>query len=252
MNHSVFFYYQAPPNLRSRDRVIPDGEQEFELVLEGFGVFFIDGQEHRLGPGDFIRFQPHDRIQVDADAAHPYFCAVIHCREEEAFPFFRRCGRLHSPEFARSLAHQAAELFTRNRITAADLAGWLGIFHQAQRAAQLAEEAIALPPAVDRTLQYLKKNYARRLTVARLAVIAGVSAPHLFALFRQTLGISPMRLTTNLRLEAAGTMLTSETLSVKEIAFRCGFVNAVVFGAVFKRQYGHTPGAYRKLFADKS
>ncbi len=53
------------------------------------------------------------------------------------------------------------------------------------------------------------------------------------------------------RLGKACEMLENTNMTVKEILFKTGFVNASYFGVVFKKHYGITPANYRKLYGKK-
>ncbi|CAB3748465.1 helix-turn-helix transcriptional regulator [Paraburkholderia humisilvae] len=82
------------------------------------------------------------------------------------------------------------------------------------------------------------------LNIARIAHEMNVSPNYLGRAFH-SVGQSPMRYVTSLRLDHAARLLADETLQVKQIAFSCGFINASHFSKAFKQKYGVTPREFR-------
>ena len=59
-------------------------------------------------------------------------------------------------------------------------------------------------------------------------------------------GLSPLRYLIRKRIEIAQEMLRDDrSLSVAEVARRCGFENPYYFARMFKRITGKTPSSYR-------
>ena len=61
------------------------------------------------------------------------------------------------------------------------------------------------------------------------------------------MGISPQRFLTQVRLEQARRLLTTEFLTVKEVMNRVGISDASSFARSFKAAYGVTPGKYKSV-----
>lgn len=51
------------------------------------------------------------------------------------------------------------------------------------------------------------------------------------------------------RLRRAADLLARAELSITDVAQACGFADHGHFAALFRRQYGQTPSAYRRSFA---
>ena len=60
-------------------------------------------------------------------------------------------------------------------------------------------------------------------------------------------GLSPMEYLASRRVAQARILLFSTTLSIKEIAFRCGFSDPYYFTKVFTKRTGLCPTRYRAL-----
>ncbi len=84
------------------------------------------------------------------------------------------------------------------------------------------------------------------LTVAQIAREMHVSANHLSRLFREQFNCSITQYLIRQRMEIIRGMLYDYTLSIAEIAERCGFSNSNYFCRFFRKQTGISPDAFRK------
>lgn len=74
----------------------------------------------------------------------------------------------------------------------------------------------------------------------------GISESGLYALFRETLGRTPVEEKNRLRIERAVELLTTTDRSVESIAERLGFSSAAYFRKVLRAETGKTPRDIRK------
>ncbi|MGW1375075.1 AraC family transcriptional regulator [Streptomyces sp. NPDC002446] len=81
-------------------------------------------------------------------------------------------------------------------------------------------------------------------TLSPLAKEVGASERTLSRLFRADLGMTFPQWRTQLRLHRALVLLVENT-PVTTVAHRCGWSSASAFIDVFRRTFGHTPGAYQ-------
>jgi AraC-like DNA-binding protein len=79
-------------------------------------------------------------------------------------------------------------------------------------------------------------------TLAELGRAVGASDRSLSRLFRNDLGMTFPQWRTQLRLQRALVLLAEET-PVTTVAYQCGWSSASAFIDVFRRSFGHTPGA---------
>ena len=84
-----------------------------------------------------------------------------------------------------------------------------------------------------------------RLTVASLAETLEVSQNTLIKACRKELGIPPVRLLIQTKLEKARQLLRDSALPVNQVACACGFASPSRFSACFKAEHGAAPGEYR-------
>lgn len=97
-----------------------------------------------------------------------------------------------------------------------------------------------------RAINYMTANLDQHLSLASLAAHSGLSACHFARLFKTETGMSPMAFLKHLRFEAARTLLTSTSLTIKEIVPRVGLDDPSHFVRSFKKLYQVTPAQSRK------
>lgn len=92
---------------------------------------------------------------------------------------------------------------------------------------------------------YMRFHMEDSIGIPEIAEKFGFSPRNLYRLWLQTYGMPPLEWLKRLRLENAATELATTTLTVKEIAARCGFHDAGYFANSFRKHYGVSPNKYR-------
>ena len=95
-------------------------------------------------------------------------------------------------------------------------------------------------------VNYIQKNFAQNLSLGTLAEQFGLNPSFCSQLFKRYFSSSFSSFLKDLRLERARILLNNETLSVQEVAGKCGFSDYYYFNKVFKKQFGITPAKFRK------
>lgn len=94
---------------------------------------------------------------------------------------------------------------------------------------------------------YMRAHLSEPVSLAELALAAGLSRFQLLraanAIWRET----PMRRLARLRMEAACDLLKRTRRSVSDIALECGYADASHFGVAFRRRLGITPSEFRHI-----
>jgi|SRR5215831_12851917 len=112
-----------------------------------------------------------------------------------------------------------------------------------------------MDPRIDFAASFIRNNYRQRLTLAAMASTVNLSRWRFSHLFKESMGISPERFLTQVRLEKARQLLETEFLTVKEVMNQVGMSDASFFARSFRAAYGLTPGRYRnthRVTANKS
>lgn len=99
---------------------------------------------------------------------------------------------------------------------------------------------------VYKTINYIKKNYSRHITLDEIAAESYISKTYLSTLFKKETSYSIFEYINNVRIEKSQSLLTNSKLDILEISNICGFDNQSYFTKVFKKIVGTTPKKYRE------
>jgi transcriptional regulator GlxA family with amidase domain len=102
-----------------------------------------------------------------------------------------------------------------------------------------------MDPRILRTLAAIEGGYARCLRVSQLAAQAGLSRSRFEHLFREQTGETLTSRLRRVRLARAKLLLADYSLSIKQIAFRCGYSSSSSFTRDFKKVFQASPSKYR-------
>jgi AraC-like DNA-binding protein len=100
-------------------------------------------------------------------------------------------------------------------------------------------------PRLARAILALHRHPGRDWTVADLAEESGTSRSVFAERFQATIGTSPLRYATDLRMRLASQWLTQDRLPIELVAQRLGYASQAAFSRAFKRITGVPPGASR-------
>ncbi|MDQ8188938.1 AraC family transcriptional regulator [Roseibacillus persicicus] len=131
-------------------------------------------------------------------------------------------------------------LFTRK----GKVAGLCGLVRSYKGAHEDLQPYITLQPV----MEYLKENYAEKVSVHEIAKIAGMSVRQLERCFRQTFKTTPRSYIMKLRILRACEWLSGGNKPITEIALDTGFYDHSSFSKKFSQVMGMSPRDYRKRF----
>jgi AraC-like DNA-binding protein len=106
-------------------------------------------------------------------------------------------------------------------------------------------EAGSGPSPLERAAEHLRATSPQRTSVTALASMVGLSPSQLNALFRERLGVTPLRFQVQLRMARARELLDGTDLPVAAVARETGYDDPMYFSRQFSRVHGMTPTAYR-------
>ena len=95
---------------------------------------------------------------------------------------------------------------------------------------------------LQKMLRYIYENYSGPVTLESIAKAADISRSEAGRCFQSYMGCSPIDALIQYRLQTARRLLVSQTLSLQEVSFACGFNSVNYFSRQFKKVYGYTPG----------
>lgn len=124
---------------------------------------------------------------------------------------------------------------------AGEIIGSYGMTRHLQRSEKLLSGVDIMKGPVD----YVRQNYRQDISVDKLAEIAHLSVSALERRFRKYLSKTPKQFITEVRLENARRLLVDSSLTISEVAYRCGFSDHSYFSRQFKFLFDELPSELR-------
>lgn len=94
-------------------------------------------------------------------------------------------------------------------------------------------------------IEFINDNYSSKITLKELSTLCHISEGHLSRIFQRAMKKSAMEYLMDIRIEKSCHMLLTTSLSIGEIALRCGFNDYSYYSMIFKKCKGITPRGYR-------
>lgn len=105
---------------------------------------------------------------------------------------------------------------------------------------------------VQKALEYIRQNYAEKITLGNIAQYCGISSSELCRTFKKTMHRSPFKYLMYLRVNQSLPLLAAGKHNITEVSFLCGFQNSGYFCRIFKRITDTTPSQYIKKVRSNS
>lgn len=99
---------------------------------------------------------------------------------------------------------------------------------------------------IAKAVLYIRKHMDEAISLEVLAENACLSKDHFIRLFKHEMNMTPLKYINQKKIEKAQLILITETLSVKEVAYRLAFEDYSYFNRLFKKVTGMTPQEYRR------
>lgn len=104
----------------------------------------------------------------------------------------------------------------------------------------------------DLAISYITEHYREKLTLSRLAKLAGLSTTSYINAFRKRHGTTPMDFIQNLKIHDAAMLLQNSKESITAIAKECGFKDSNYFARLFRKTMSSSPKEWRESNGEKS
>lgn len=246
-------YYISRQHWRQELTPLRTAQQyELELYMTDWGESLIDGLSCPHTKGNLLFVRPGQQRQsrrafecyyvhfsCPGGAFVDKYLSVLPQIVHMAAP--RHFGELFSDMIGAQAAGQPGwELFVQAKLL--ELIGELYYISRSCGA------GTAMPYSFDvyRAVEFMKENYARRLTLQDLAAAANLSPSYFHAVFKRTLGTTPHRYLLSLRLSHAKSLLRNSGKSIAQIAELCGFETQSYLSYMFQKELHVTPKYYRE------
>lgn len=108
-------------------------------------------------------------------------------------------------------------------------------------------KAAAKSELIRPALEFINGHFMESITIEELATISHLSRSYFMSCFKNTAGVGAIEYINQIRIKAVCELLRTDTRTISEIAFGCGFTNLANFNRQFKRQVGTSPKEYRMM-----
>jgi transcriptional regulator GlxA family with amidase domain len=95
--------------------------------------------------------------------------------------------------------------------------------------------------------RWIIANFGSDISISDAAGVAAMSVRNYLRRFKNEFRVTPLEYLLQIRFDAICAMLVETTLPVDKIARRCGMGNGDRLGRLFRKRFGVSPTAYRKL-----
>ncbi|MEJ7643652.1 MAG: AraC family transcriptional regulator [Chryseolinea sp.] len=109
----------------------------------------------------------------------------------------------------------------------------------------LSARKYAVKDGVVQSIEYMRENISKPVSLENLASIAGLSVSHYCAVFKQKTMQTPMQLYTSMKIQRACQLLQNRAQTIKSISYTLGFFDQYHFSRVFKGVMGMAPRDFR-------
>jgi AraC-like DNA-binding protein len=122
----------------------------------------------------------------------------------------------------------------------------IGLMYSKERNIELKARHQDHVDLINRARLRIREELESPLTIQQVAEDLGMSYSNFRKLFKEHTGLSPATYQQDLRLQRAKELLSTTTLSIKEIAYRLDFESPDYFSSKFKIKTGRKPSDLRK------
>lgn len=105
---------------------------------------------------------------------------------------------------------------------------------------------LTIPVSLQRSMEYINENFCTVSKVSEISKACYISESHLYHMFQEYLGTSPVAYLNSLRIQKAMELLITTDKTVEDIAYELGFHSCYYFRKTFKAVTGVLPSKYRK------
>ncbi len=93
---------------------------------------------------------------------------------------------------------------------------------------------------------YIDQFHTRDLSLQEVALLCGYSPSYFSRCFKEYFGVAFVQYVTRTRISKAKILLRNPSLSIGEVAEKCGFKSTSYFSAIFKKETGDSPVQFKQ------
>ncbi|MCA9836434.1 MAG: helix-turn-helix domain-containing protein [Trueperaceae bacterium] len=237
-------------------------------VLQGEGSFHINGKDQALKAQDLFIARPNERHEIISSKNQPlaiYFWSYTLTTQKprqdyDLFKLFQ--AFIQTSEVIIANATKLADLLEHlNREINQKQLGYRTVIENLAKQVLIETARMSvrtLPQAsplreyshqelLVRTIdQYLRDNTKEPLRLKEIAAQIHLSERHMSRTFKAVTGKTIKSYATELKIEIAKQLLLKQKLSIADVAYETGFLDARHFSTLFRKHSGLSPSQYRE------
>lgn len=227
---------------------------EIELILNGSGIYNIDGTEYPIKRGSLFFMSPSSfhKINFSADTSLINIMFTLDaCDATLLYGLFETSPhvKLNLNEDDINLLYILANETIATKSKKYSSACLNCILAKSQGLCKISSTAKNSP--MQYALLYIQNHFTENLNLKDLAKTLNYSSNYLSNKFTQYAGVSFKNYIMNLRFTFCESLLKNSNLSISEICIRSGFNDFSNFMTYFKKRYNMTPKQYREMITKK-
>lgn len=245
-------------------RVVKD--YEIDMERKSGRLYRYDGiSEQRLSFGDILVRTPHHVVSTSG-AQNSYILTLDFSGATRTESYSRNVPGTFQPLFKNEaivrmepIIHPArvndisqiyqrlVTLPNRNSIIAKELVHELIYLLNAEIAKKNYEVHQTAHTIAETIFVYMQEHLDQPITLGTLSDFVHLEKSYLLRRFRIETGKTPIEALIEMRLDKACDLIAATDLSINEIAAACGYHTVSFFIATYKKRYGMTPQAHRRM-----
>ncbi len=226
-------------------------------ILKGKGIFQVGDKTYSLQKGQGFLICPGAVTYYEADSQDPWHYIWVGFNGLKAESYLTQ-ARLNQEnpifsggedDFIRVCCWDILEARHLNKAREVRMLGYLYLF--LSHLIELRKEMTSLRPIenrkeeyIRRSIEYIEKNYSRKLTIQDLAKQVLLDRSYLCSLFKEVLQRSPQAFLIDYRIAKACELMENTSLSIGDIARSVGYEDPLLFSKMFRKIKKMTPSEY--------
>lgn len=230
-------------------------------VLEGSGVFYIDGIKYTLTKGQGFLIPPNVITYYQADENTPWTYVWVGFHGLKAKTYLHRANMTRkNPTFnyqgdtLENYIFQMMDVDTFSPYRDLQLQGYLFLFIS-ELVKNSPSDSFSKHSTTDiyikEAMTFIENNYSRPIKISDIARNLSIDRSYFSNVFKKALQKTPQEFLLEYRMDKACELMRNPNLSISNIAFSVGYTDAFNFSKMFKKIKGASPSEYRKQLMNK-
>ena len=102
-------------------------------------------------------------------------------------------------------------------------------------------------PEMLKVVDYLEKNFTKKISVSEIAELCGYSTDHFCKKFKAHFGCTPVKYINGMKIRKSKELLSSTDMSITEVAYAVGMEDSAYFSNLFRKHTGVYPSRFRLM-----